>query len=51
MAGISVEVKPEIISWILHIIQFDNVAYRIVSMSTGTENSSFLPHFAFPVSD
>ena len=38
-------------SYLPSYIQFDNVVYRIVSMSTGTINNNFLPHFAFPVSD
>lgn len=32
-------------------IQFNNVVYRIVSMTNGHIDSSFYPHFAFPVSD
>ena len=45
MAGISVEVKPEIISWILHIIQFDNVASSAVDLLNKWQTGEKTPTF------
>lgn len=45
MAGISVEVKPEIISWILHIIQFDNVAGSVVDLLNKWQTGEKTPTF------
>ena len=45
MAGMNVAIKPEIISWILQVIQFDNVAVSVIDLLSKWKSGEKTPTF------